>query len=186
MSPDGWAACLSDQCCTATRPHSKSCNWTRKLPEAPQNKSLETSRRTADKMTINWGQPSEAPTTSFRANRNRHQHHRRSQENRPDLLGALGKTFQDFCRTTKVNGPYYLQKEVTKGWARAIWTVIPIVLFATGLVLVSSLWSRYMSSPTRMTIGKPLSITDVPFPAVTICHTQSVISYKAEEFVERM
>lgn len=170
--------------CTATRPHSKSCNWTRKLPGAPQNKSLETSRR-ADKMTINWGQPSEAaPTkTSLRVNRNQHN---RTKKTRPDLQGALGQTFQEYCRTTKVNGPYYLQKEVTTGWARVIWTVIPIVLFATGLVLVLSLWSRYMSSPTRMTIGKPLSITDVPFPAVSICHTQSVISYKAQEFVERM
>lgn len=99
---------------------------------------------------------------------------------------ALGKTFEEYCRTTKVNGPHYWQKGVTRGRGRLIWTIIPIALMATGLLLVFSLWQRYLSSPTRMTIGSPLSVVDVPFPAVTICHPRTVVHYKAEDFVERV
>ena len=99
---------------------------------------------------------------------------------------ACGDTFQEYCRNTRVNGPRYWLRGVTSGWPRVFWTLIPIGLLATGLLLVWSLWQRYLSSPTRMTIGQPLSVAQVPFPAVSICHPQSVIDYKAEEFVQRM
>lgn len=59
-------------------------------------------------------------------------------------------------------------------------------LFSFAAVLVVMLWKKYLESPTRMTISAPLSTLEVPFPAVTVCHPQSVLDYKAEEFVDKM
>lgn len=99
---------------------------------------------------------------------------------------AVGEAFQEYCRTTKVNGLYYLRRGATEGSGRRIWIALPAVLLVLAVLLVFSLWQRYLGSPTRMTIGSPLSVAEVPFPAVTICHPQSVIEYKAKDFVERM
>lgn len=117
-----------------------------------------------------------------------HQHLRPSLRLRVSYLKrALGQTFEEYCSRTKVNGPYYWQKGVTRGRrGRIMWTIIPLGLMVTGLILVFSLWQRYLASPTRMTIGRPLFVTQVPFPAVSICHPRFVVEYKAAEFVERM
>lgn len=99
---------------------------------------------------------------------------------------AVGETFYEYCGTTKVNGPYYWQKGVTRGYARVIWVIVPAGLLSMGLLLVFSLWQRYLAAPTRMTIGKPLSVTEVPFPAISICHPRTTVEYKINDFIERM
>lgn len=99
---------------------------------------------------------------------------------------ALRKTFTEYCSTTKVNGPFYWQRGVTRGKERVLWVLIPGALLVMASVLVYSLWTRYLQSPTRMTIGRPLSVVQVPFPAVSICHPRTVVEYKALDFVERM
>lgn len=37
-----------------------------------------------------------------------------------------------------------------------------------------------------MTMDAPQPIHSIPFPAITICHPQSVIEYKAKIFIEKM
>lgn len=154
-------------------------------------------------MVLNWVQSpgaTAAAVTPVRANRvgfatarDMQRHRTYDQHLRPSVQQgvtsakkAFGATFDEYCSTTKVNGPYYWQKGATKGAARVIWVIIPIVLLAMGLVLVFSLWQRYLASPTRMTIGRPLSVVEVPFPAITICHPRTVVEFKANDFVERM
>lgn len=114
------------------------------------------------------------------------QHHPSVRQRVTLLWHALGETFEEYCETTKVNGPYYWQAGVSKGRAKIFWIIVPIGLLATGLLLVTSLWQRYLASPTRMTIGTPVSVTQVPFPAISLCHPRAVVEYKALEFIDRM
>lgn len=156
-------------------------------------------------MTLNWGQATPAPgrakhfgdgqpttvaaaITSRSRNGNRISNlYRPTVRQRIDYVGrALGEAFEEYCRTTKVNGLYYLRRGATEGIGRRIWIALPVVVLLLAVLLVFSLWQRYLGSPTRMTIGSPLSVAEVPFPAVTICHPQSVIEYKAKDFVDRM
>lgn len=96
-----------------------------------------------------------------------------------NVLAAVSETFYEFCEMTKVNGLYYLRRGTTTGVKRLIWALIPLPLFAVAIFLGYALWQRYSGAPTRMIIDTPLAILDVPFPAITICHPQSVIDYKA-------
>lgn len=59
-----------------------------------------------------------------------------------------------------------------------------ILLF--GGYVVTELWHSFIEAPTRMTIDVPLSVNRIPFPAVTMCHPQTVLEYKEIEFINSM
>lgn len=99
---------------------------------------------------------------------------------------VIRETFYDYTEMTKVNGMYYLQRNVTSGIPRLLWIVLLATSLCLGIVLVFLLWKKYVDSPTRMTVAPEMAILQVPFPAVTICHPQSVMDYRAEEFVDKL
>lgn len=105
-------------------------------------------------------------------------------ENR--ILSAINETFYEYVGITKVNGMFYLSKEMTSGFSRILWSFLPIIIFIFGLTMVVLLYYKYLDSPTRMTIASPLSILEIPFPAITICHPQNVMDYKVESFVNKL
>lgn len=102
------------------------------------------------------------------------------------ILTVFIDTFYEWASITKVNGSYYLRRLVTTGWLRALWSCIMIGLLIFGATLIFLLYRRYVDSPTRVTISAPLSINDIPFPGITICHPQNVMEYKSKEFVKKM
>lgn len=102
------------------------------------------------------------------------------------ILTVFIDTFYEWASITKVNGSYYLRRFVTRGWLRALWSCIMIALLMFGATLIFLLYRRYVDSPTRVTISAPLSINDIPFPGITICHPQNVMEYKSKEFVKKM
>lgn len=91
--------------------------------------------------------------------------------------------FYDYAANTKVNGLYYLRRGKTSGALRALWTAIPISILLFGSYLVYQLASQFNAVPTLMIIDRPRPVNAVPFPAVTFCHPQTVLDYKAREFV---
>lgn len=109
-----------------------------------------------------------------------------SQRRKVTAWAVLRETFYDYALMTKVNGMYYMRRNVTTGFARFVWVTILSTLFSLGVLLVVLLWKKYLDSPTRMTIASDMSILQVPFPGITICHPQSVLDYKAVKFVEKM
>ncbi|XP_039438732.1 sodium channel protein Nach-like [Culex pipiens pallens] len=109
-----------------------------------------------------------------------------SQRRKVTAWAVLRETFYDYALMTKVNGMYYMRRNVTTGFARFVWVTILSTLFSLGVLLVVLLWKKYLDSPTRMTIASDMSILQVPFPGITICHPQSVLDYKAVKFVEKI
>lgn len=89
------------------------------------------------------------------------------------IFDVLIDTFYEFSSITKVNGMYYLRRGVTSGWLRVLWSCIMIGLFTFAITLLFLLYSRYLNSPTRVIIDKTMSIEDIPFPGITVCHPQS-------------
>lgn len=96
------------------------------------------------------------------------------------------KTFHEYCLYTKVNGFYFHQHGVTRGFEQILWIIIPIAVFLFGIFMIILLWQRYLAFPIRMTIGTSLSTVQVPFPGVTVCHPQNVIDYKIEPFLNKL
>lgn len=99
------------------------------------------------------------------------------------ILRVIFDTFYEFAGITKINGMYYLRRFVTHGFQRILWSCIMISLLSFAITLIYLLYRRYIDSPTRVTIAAPLSIHDIPFPGITICHPQNVMEYKSKEFV---
>lgn len=85
---------------------------------------------------------------------------------------VITATFYEYAAITKVNGMYYLRQFVTSGWLRNVWNCIMIGLLTFAATLIYLLYRRYLDSPTRVTIGTPMRINEIPFPGVTICHPQ--------------
>lgn len=99
------------------------------------------------------------------------------------LRSILNDTFFEYADHSQVNGMYYLRRGQTHGFVRWLWSFIPVSILAFGGYLVFLLASAYLDSPTLMTIDRPRSVNAVPFPAVTLCHPQTIIDQKAHEFV---
>ena len=102
------------------------------------------------------------------------------------IAKVLIEVFYEFAEITKVNGMYYLRREVTTGWLRLLWSCIMISLLSFAATLIYLLYRRYLDSPTRVTIAPTLSINEIPFPAVTICHPQNIMEYKSREFLKKV
>lgn len=94
--------------------------------------------------------------------------------------------FYEYAAITKVNGMYYLRRNVTTSWLRFFWSCVMIILMTFAGTLIFLLYRRYLESPTRVTIASPMSINSIPFPGVTICHPQNIMEYKSKEFVTKM
>lgn len=99
---------------------------------------------------------------------------------------TIKQTFYDYADTSKVNGMVYLRRNKTKGIERWIWIIFIISTLIFGAFLVSKLWRKFFEVPTLMTIDAPQLVSEIYFPAVTICHPQTVIEYKSKIFVEKM
>lgn len=69
---------------------------------------------------------------------------------------------------------------------RVLWSIIPIVIFLFGAVLVYQLVRAFFEKPTVMIIDKPTSVQSIPFPGITFCHPQTVIDHKARLFVDKL
>ena len=101
------------------------------------------------------------------------------------IINIFTETFYEYADITKVNGMYYLRQFVTKGWLRLLWSCIMIGLLSFAATLIYLLYGRYLTSPTRVTIARPMSIDTIPFPGVTICHPQNVMEYKSREYIKK-
>lgn len=99
---------------------------------------------------------------------------------------VLLETFYDFADMSKINGMYYLQRGVTQGYVRIGWTLLMLAMLFFGGVLSVLAWIKFVSFPTQLTIAESMRVGDIPFPAVTICHPQSVIDYQVKKFMNQM
>jgi Amiloride-sensitive sodium channel len=99
------------------------------------------------------------------------------------IANVIIDTFYEFANITKVNGMYHLRRHVNHGFLRVLWSIIMISLLSFAATLIYLLYRRFLESPTRVTIAPPMGIHEIPFPGITICHPQNVMTYKSEEFL---
>lgn len=99
---------------------------------------------------------------------------------------SLCELFYDYAANTKVNGLYYLRHNNTRGSLRVLWTSVPISIMLFGAYLVVQLINNFQAAPTLIVIDRPRSVYKLQFPAVTFCHPQTVLDYKARQFVKQI
>lgn len=111
---------------------------------------------------------------------------KRTQKKQSRMFLVLRETFYDYVTNSKINGMYYLRREVSHGYIRIFWSLLLFGMLCFGGLLAFLAWIKFVSFPTQMTIAEQLEVKDIPFPAITICHPQSVIDYQVTDFMKKM
>lgn len=76
---------------------------------------------------------------------------------------------------------YNLKKSLS-----CLWIIIPVLAIIFGAYLVVNLLRNYQEVPTLIIIDKPIAVQSVVYPALTFCHPQTVLDFKARQFVKNM
>lgn len=66
------------------------------------------------------------------------------------------------------------------------WSTVIIIAFFIGAVILTHLISQFLQVPFQITVGYPAPLLSIPFPAITLCHPQTVIKFKAQKFIDTM
>ncbi|XP_013108195.2 sodium channel protein Nach [Stomoxys calcitrans] len=99
---------------------------------------------------------------------------------------ALGDTFQEYAKRTKVSGIWLLRPTRTTGVSRFVWSSLLISLFILAVYLSLQLWIKFYSYPILNTIAEDIAITDVPFPGITVCSPQIINEDRVEKLMDRL
>ncbi|GAB0099481.1 hypothetical protein DMENIID0001_153430 [Sergentomyia squamirostris] len=78
--------------------------------------------------------------------------------------------FREYCEKSTVHGVKYLAEEDRPAWEKILWIILfALSIFACGK-LIERAWSKLSNNPLAVTFAeKAVHITQIPFPAVTIC-----------------
>ncbi|KAJ3654363.1 hypothetical protein Zmor_013555 [Zophobas morio] len=91
-------------------------------------------------------------------------------KNRP-LVQQITKYYSDFMNNSTIHGfKYLVDKE--KSFIEKIWWICILTLsIYTCAVLIKSTWRKWEENPVFIALRqKSVSLWDIPFPAVTVCH----------------
>lgn len=69
---------------------------------------------------------------------------------------------------------------------RIFWSIIIVISFLFGSYILAELLVRFFRAPIQITRADPELLMNIPYPAITLCHPQSVITSKAKPFVDSM
>ncbi|KAJ6635204.1 Sodium channel protein Nach [Pseudolycoriella hygida] len=99
---------------------------------------------------------------------------------------ALKCIWLDYIDHTPVHGFFYLRASESTGFERIIWSTVIVASFIVGVILLAHLVAKFVTSPFQITAGHPEMLMRIPFPSISICHSQTVIDFHARNFVDKM
>lgn len=86
------------------------------------------------------------------------------------LLGALQRTWCDFCATSSIHGLKYIRDTDTNRIVHFVWILTTLVMFICGIVMAQTFYADYRRSPTRMNVESDHTpVSRLYFPPITIC-----------------
>ncbi|XP_059608088.1 pickpocket protein 28-like [Phlebotomus argentipes] len=88
--------------------------------------------------------------------------------------------FREYCEKSSVHGVKYFAEKDRPVWERVLWIALFVLsLFACGK-MIERAWTKLNNSPLAVTFAeKAVHITQIPFPALTICST---VKFRSESF----
>ncbi|XP_062698804.1 pickpocket protein 28-like [Aedes albopictus] len=78
--------------------------------------------------------------------------------------------FGEYCATSSVHGVRYFS-DPERTWCEKFWWIVMFFVSVVGCaMLIESSWQKWNLTPIVMNFeNQPISVTDIPFPSVTIC-----------------
>ncbi|XP_061388998.1 sodium channel protein Nach [Musca vetustissima] len=99
---------------------------------------------------------------------------------------AMADTFLEYAMRTKVSGIWLLRPSKTHRVTKCIWSSVLLSLFSLAVFLSLQLWLKFYSYPILNTIANDVSITDVPFPGVTVCSPKVINVDRVKRFINKL
>lgn len=94
------------------------------------------------------------------------------------------KTINDLTEVSTVHGLRYVLKCTSHLVDRLFWAIIVIVAFSLSLYMSVQIYTNWQASPVVTTIGtNALPITDLDFPAITLCRYYSLVQLPMSSIV---
>lgn len=93
---------------------------------------------------------------------------------------------RDYTSNTQVHGFFYLRPNESQGFKRIFWSLVIILSFLVGAVLLAHLIANFFVAPFQITLGHPEILMKIPFPSISLCHSQTVVDFHARQFIDKM
>ncbi|XP_031617478.1 sodium channel protein Nach-like [Contarinia nasturtii] len=88
---------------------------------------------------------------------------------------CLARRFKEFASNTALHGYNHIVREDSTKWERIAWILIVVIATVVAAVLLYISWQLNLETPTITVIESThYPISNVPFPAVTICSMNSI------------
>ena len=103
-------------------------------------------------------------------------------EKRPKTALNMARVAQKYLESTSIHGlQFWGDHHPTNWFENSYWVIFVVGSWATGIGLIAATLLWYLASPLIVTINAdPISISEVPFPAFTICNMNKVLKSKVE------
>ena len=80
------------------------------------------------------------------------------------------ESIADYAENSTTHGISYVFERDVHYWSRLAWLITVIALVTLAIVMITSLYNAWMSSPITTTVDDPaVPIDKIDYPAITIC-----------------
>ncbi|KAG4071872.1 hypothetical protein HA402_006033 [Bradysia odoriphaga] len=99
----------------------------------------------------------------------------------------FSQSFREFCSATALHGYSYIVRKDISRWERIGWAVIVVAALITSIILLWVSWEWNAETKTTTVIESThYAVSNVPFPAVSICGMNRISLDGANRLAERM
>lgn len=92
-----------------------------------------------------------------------------------DKSRKISDYFTEFCNSTSLHGFRYIGEQSRNILERILWVLIMLISVGFSAYFISKIYTKWDNSPVIVTLSTvPVGISEIPFPAVTICPVTQV------------
>ncbi|XP_075213735.1 sodium channel protein Nach-like [Lycorma delicatula] len=92
---------------------------------------------------------------------------------------------KEFFEKSTLHGVRYIAESGRPFYERFMWFTLTTLGTVTALMIIFSLWEKFQSNPTITGLDTDFHNWDVPFPAITLCPSNSVNETQLDEYVRK-
>ncbi|XP_052132622.1 sodium channel protein Nach-like [Frankliniella occidentalis] len=105
----------------------------------------------------------------------------------PPLMHAIRQTVSEFSENTSIHGVRYIAEHGRRWVERFLWIVTEIVCGTGAAYMLMNVLSKFNENPTMMRVESYFyEVSNVAFPAITLCNVNRIFRSKAQNFVDNL
>ncbi|KAK3912127.1 Pickpocket protein 28 [Frankliniella fusca] len=103
------------------------------------------------------------------------------------LMHAVRQAVSEFSENTSIHGVRYIAEHGRRGVERLLWIVTEIVCGTGAAYMLMNVLTKFNENPTMTRVESYFhEVSDMPFPAITLCNVNRIFRSKAQAFVDSL